>query len=85
MIKTFFVDTNLELSFTHEDKKFEEIISEINSQFSSLVQSSYKISDDKVVIKKGSRGIEVKSDELKEKIINSTWVYASGLCSPVPE
>jgi len=71
MIKTFFVDTNLELSFTHEDKKFEEIISEINSQFSSLVQSSYKISDDKVVIKKGSRGIEVKSDELKEKIINS--------------
>lgn len=71
MIKTFFNDTNLELSFIHEDKKFEKIIFEINSHFSSLVQSSYKISDDKVVIKKGTRGIEVKTDELKEALVNS--------------
>lgn len=34
-----------------------------------MVQSSYEILEDKVVIKKGSKGTEVKRDILKEKII----------------
>lgn len=71
MCKTFFTDTNKELEFTYKEEKFNEIVDEINSQFTTLKQSSYKIYEDKVVIKKGTRGIEVKTAKLREDILNS--------------
>lgn len=71
MVKTLFSDTNLDLSFEYEEEKLDSFINEINSQFSSLVPSSYEILEDKVIIKKGTRGIEVKADELKESLLES--------------
>lgn len=71
MVKTLFSDTNLDLSFEYEEEKLDNFINEINSQFSSLVPSSYEILEDKVIIKKGTRGIEVKADELKESLLES--------------
>ena len=71
MIKTFFVDTSLDLSYEYEEEKLDNFINEINSQFSSLVPSSYEILEDKIVIKKGTRGIEIKADELKESLLES--------------
>ena len=71
MVKTFFTDTSLDLSYEYEEEKLDNFINEINSQFSSLVPSSYEILEDKVVIKKGTRGIEIKADELKESLLES--------------
>ena len=71
MLKTFFVDTSLDLSYEYEEEKLDNFINEINSQFSSLVPSSYEILEDKIVIKKGTRGIEIKADELKESLLES--------------
>lgn len=71
MVKTFFSDTNIDLSYEYEEEKLDNFINEINSQFSSLVPSSYEILEDKVIIKKGNRGIEVKADELKTSLLES--------------
>lgn len=71
MVKTFFSDTNIDLSYEYEEEKLDNFINEINSQFSSLVPSSYEILEDKVIIKKGTRGIEVKADELKTSLLES--------------
>jgi len=71
MVKTFFADTNMDLEFDYEEEKLNQFITDINSQFSSLVQSSYEILEDKVIIKKGTSGIEIKGDVLKEKIITN--------------
>lgn len=71
MLKTFFTTTNVNLDFKYEENKFEELVNNINAQFSSLVQSNYEILEDKVIIKKGAAGTEIKSDVLKEKIINN--------------
>lgn len=71
MIQTFFTQTNEDLDFSYEEEKFEELVNNINSQFSSLVQSSYEVVEDKLIIKKGATGTEIKSDVLKEKIINN--------------
>ena len=54
MLKTFFQNTELELTFKYEETKFEELVSNINKQFNSLVESNYEILEDKVIIKKGS-------------------------------
>ena len=71
MVKSFFVDTNLDLQYEYEEEKLDNFIAEINSQFSSLVPSSYEILEDKVIIKKGTRGIEIKADVLKENLLES--------------
>jgi len=70
MLKAFFVETKFSLEFEYEEEKLNQIIADINSQFSSLVQSTYEILEDKVVIKKGTWGTEVKAEQLKEDIIN---------------
>ena len=71
MIKTFFTSTDTNLDFKYEEEKFNELVSKINAQFSSLVQSNYEILEDKIIIKKGVAGTEIKSDVLKEKIIDN--------------
>lgn len=71
MVKTFFTDTNLDLQYEYEEEKLDNFIAEINSQFTSLVPSSYEILEDKVIIKKGTRGIEIKADVLKESLLES--------------
>ncbi len=71
MLKTFFQKTELELTFKYEEAKFEELVSNINKQFNSLVESNYEILEDKVVIKKGTAGTEIKEEMLKEKLLEN--------------
>ncbi len=56
MIQTFFSHKrNEDLDFSYEEEKFEELVNNINSQFSSLVQSSYEVIEDKLIIKRSNR------------------------------
>lgn len=58
--------------FSYNDEKLNNLISEISENLPGKVeQSSYTIDGDKLIVSKGKSGIIVKSDELKNMIINN--------------
>lgn len=62
-------DIECEMNYEHEalDKKIEDISSKLPG---AVVDNSYYIEDEELVIVKGKRGLVVKKDELKDNIIN---------------
>lgn len=61
------IDFNLEYSDENLNKKIEDISSKLPG---SMIDNSYYIEDEKLIIVKGKEGLSVKEDELKQEIIN---------------
>lgn len=71
MIKSIFVKKDIPLNFTYSDEKLNDIITKVNDEFSKLKQPSYEIKNKELVITKGERGIVIKSEQLKESILQN--------------
>ena len=63
---------NIEISFQIEKEKLNQKIEEISAKLpNAVIQSSYYIEGEQLILKKGSKGIEIKEEELIQKIKES--------------
>ena len=63
---------NIKSSITYNEEEIDKKIDEINSKLpGAVIQNSYYIEGNNLIIKKGTSGIQVKREELKEKIKNT--------------
>lgn len=64
--------TNIEMNLNYNEETLNKKINDISSKLpGAVVQSSYYIEDEELIIVKGKSGIEAKKDELKNTIIQS--------------
>ena len=62
---------NIECNLKYDEESLNKKIEDISSKLpNAVVQSSYYIEDEDLVIVKGQKGLQIKSDELKSEIIN---------------
>ena len=71
MIKSNFSTTNITCEYTYDSEKLESILTYISSQLPQLVQPSYAIENDNLVITKGNAGLSIKSSEMISEIISA--------------
>ncbi len=63
---------NIEMALYYDEEALNSKIQDISSKIPGAVkQSSYYIEDEELIIVKGTEGITIKDDEIKEKIINT--------------
>ena len=62
---------NIELQMNYEQESLDKKIDDISSKLpDGLVQNSYYIEDDELIIVKGKKGLVIKEDELENSVIN---------------
>ena len=62
---------NIECNLNYNEEALNEKISDISSKLpGAVVQHSYYIEGEELIIVKGKEGLRIKTDELKEKILN---------------
>ena len=72
LLKTAFFGKNIEPQSTYNEDSLQGIVDDIGSKIPGLVvQASYYIEGDQLIINKGTSGIEVKKDELKSDILDN--------------
>lgn len=70
IISTLFMNREIECNLNYDEEELDSKISDISSKLpGAVVDNSYYIEDDELIIVKGTEGLQVKSDELKEAII----------------
>ena len=70
ILKALIFKEKLELPITINEEKLEEFMKDIELNIpDAVVQSSYTIDGENLIITKGTEGLTVKRDELKEKIL----------------
>jgi vancomycin resistance protein YoaR len=71
LIATAILKKNFEVQFTYDEEEIDRIITEISTAVPDLIQQySYYIEDDNLIIKSGTDGITVKTEDLKNMILN---------------
>lgn len=66
---TLLFKNKIELNIQLDDEKLDKKIEEINSNLPDALQkSNYYIEEDNLIIKKGKRGIQINSEELKKQL-----------------
>lgn len=64
-------ENNIELQMNYEQESLDKKIDDISSKLpDGLVQNSYYIEDDELIIVKGKKGLVIKEDELENSVIN---------------
>ncbi len=72
LIKSAFYGKEIEMESSYNKEALNDFIEDISSKIPGLVvQASYYIEDDKLIIEKGLSGINVKKEELKNEILDS--------------
>lgn len=72
ILYTILFGKDLECEFTYEEESLDEKIDDISSKLpGAVVESSYYIEEEDLIIVKGTEGIAIKKDELKDIIINA--------------
>ncbi len=71
ILSTILFGRNIECNLNYNEESLTNKINDISSKLpGSVVQNSYYIEDDELIIVKGSKGLTIKKDELKQEIIN---------------
>lgn len=74
ILKSKYTKKNLEITLNYNDKKLNNIIDDISQKIPGLVvDSSYYISDNSLIILNGSDGITLQKEETKNLIIESLY------------
>ena len=76
IVKTIIFKKNIDIDFSIDEKKFDNIISDISSNLpNKMIQSGYYIEDKDLIITKGSPGFVVD----KEAFVNKVYSYIRNL------
>lgn len=72
LLLTAFVGTNIEVESTYHEESLAGIVDDISAKIPGIVvQASYYIEEDELIINNGKSGIAVKKDELKNAILEN--------------
>lgn len=72
LLLTAFVGTNVEVESTYHEESLAGIVDDISAKIPGIVvQASYYIEEDELIINNGKSGIAVKKDELKNAILEN--------------
>ncbi len=67
---TWIFGKNLECNLSYDEEALDKKVDDISAKLpGAVVQNSYYIEDDELIIVKGTEGLSVKKDELKENIL----------------
>lgn len=71
ILYTMIFGKNIDCDFSYSEDLLNEKVNDVASKMpGAVVQSSYYIEDDNLIIVKGKQGLTIKEDELKNNIIN---------------
>lgn len=71
ILASIILGNNIELQMNYEQESLDKKIDDISSKLpDGLVQNSYYIEDDELIIVKGKKGLVIKEDELENSVIN---------------
>ena len=71
ILSTMLFGRNIECDLNYNEESLSNKVEDISSKLpGSVVQNSYYIEDDELIIVKGSEGLKIKEDELRQEIIN---------------
>lgn len=71
ILGTWLFGKNIECNFNFDEESLNKKIDDISSKLpGAVVQNSYYIEDEELIIVKGTPGISIKKDELKENILS---------------
>lgn len=72
LLLTAFLGTNIEVEANYQEESLTGIVDDISAKIPGIVvQASYYIEDDELIINNGKSGIAVKKDELKNAILEN--------------
>ena len=70
ILLSFFIPRNIDIEMTIDEKSIDSLIDDTESKLPDvLIENDYYIEDNKLIITKGTSGVKIKKDELKNKII----------------
>ena len=71
IIKTVLMGKNIKLEYTYNEELLNKITDDINSKVPNpVLEPSYSVEDDKLIITKGKKGNSVNEEQIKQEIIN---------------
>ena len=71
ILSTMIFGKNIECSFNYNEESLDKKIADIEAKLpGAVVQSSYYIEDENLIIVKGTKGLAIKEEELKTDILN---------------
>lgn len=72
IFSSFFMDRNIEIEVDLDEDAVNSVIDDIESKLPDVkTESTYYIENDKLILKNGTKGVEIKKDELKDSILES--------------
>lgn len=72
ILSTYFIKRNIQIETNIDEESLDNIVNEVESKLPNAKQeSTYSIEGETLLIKKGKKGIVVKKEELKNKIIET--------------
>ena len=71
IIKTMMFGKEINLNYTYNEELLNTLLSDMNSKLpNAVIESNYCIENDKLIITKGTKGLSINEQELKQEIIN---------------
>jgi len=70
MLSLLFQKQDIELDFLYNQEKLDNILTQLNENFPKLEDSSYKVENGNLIIKKGQKGIEAKPGIVQDILNN---------------
>lgn len=84
VITTYFNKEKISVVTSFNEDKFNELIETLNDEIpDKVIKTSYKIEDENLIIENGTSGNKVKTEELKNLMINSTLSDSKTIEIPV--
>ena len=72
ILSTYMIKRNIEIETSIKEESIDNIINEIESKLPNVkTESTYSIEGNTLLIKKGKKGVVIKKEELKNKIIET--------------
>ncbi len=74
----YFINQNVEIEINYDEKSLNNIVEDIEAKLPDvMIQNSYYIENDKLIITKGKNGVKVDKEELKSKILDEIKNFAT--------
>jgi len=71
IIKCIILGREIDLEYTYNEELLDKLLSDICSKIpNSVVEPSYYIEDDKLIITRGKKGVSIDEEKVKEEIVN---------------
>lgn len=80
IIKSMIFGKEIDLEYTYNEELLDKLLNDMNSKVpNSVIEANYCIEDGKLIITKGTKGISINTEEVKQGIINEILSNNKGI------